>query len=494
MSGAPSSSLGGPRLAWALVGISLLVAGSGLVAGVAWDQLAAPGADPRLRWLSEGLASLAAAALGGIWVWRRVAAPMAAAQNAALAFMHGDSSVRADGDQGSRDARELARTVNALIEHTDKMERRGRDEIGSGVLSLSEAARQMGQGDLDVPVPDVAEGLSPVAEAMETARVQLSSRLADLHREASDVALGAARVASGARRVGHGALEQSEVMHRIGKHADVAHSELEAQNAELESGLSKLVRYASDSRKLSQQHRAELALAARRARDLRGVIDRLEKSLANLSLLEDCIQLLEEFRNHEREDPEQSEGGKVLSTRAALAIRRGREAVEAIRRDMSRVSDDTTTVARALETIASAGPTLEPQLERGVRAALHESGLAFLRVSERLMDGVRGLERSVTKMDTGADEVFSSAVDARTAAPRLGLALAELRLGGHLESDVLDRLEQARGELESPADDGLSKSGQAMVEEVARAAEEARMRLSRLMAATEATLEVMRRA
>jgi hypothetical protein len=124
--------------------------------------------------------------------------------------------------------------------------------------------------------------------------------------------------------------------------------------------------------------------------------------------------------------------------------------------------------------------------------ALQESGLLLLRIEERVVEALRALERTSAELAGGANEFSELAGRAQGSGPRLARAIAGLRLDGYLEAEVLERLAQLEADLVVAEEGGLSPMGQAALTSVVEAAQASRARMSRLVAQTEATLDIVR--
>jgi hypothetical protein len=234
--------------------------------------------------------------------------------------------------------------------------------------------------------------------------------------------------------------------------------------------------------------RADLLQVARRAAELRIAAAQVDDVVQNAEAVDDSLTLLASFAS--RTDV-QSEGN-VVSTRAAISVRRGRAAIETLRKDTAALKERIEEVVRGLEATATHAPEWPSELDAAVPGALQDGAQSLVRLAESLIEGLRSLERASKEMRGGADQVLGGVERSQEDAPKLIESLTELDLGSLVEDDLVGRLERARAEYQAPGGGHLTASARSLIDEVVTSAEEARLRLVRLIAATEGTLDVLR--
>lgn len=440
------------------------------------------------------LAVLLVGLLGLAWWLRRAwVGPLERVERMAWTYIHGgEAPILGEPAAGGRDARALSRLVQALVEHHDRRARHDQESWRAFRAALEHRMRDLGDGDLSTPMPEGEGDLRPLAQALEEARARLARRVERLHDEASAVAEGAETASRATRRMIVAHRDQRDALHRLLEASVVAEDDLDGAKRKLEEGLGGLRGFTRELQRSVHQHRAELSVAARRLTELRSLSENLGTAEERLKAVEECLALLEEFRRRAPESEGQSEGAKVLSTRAALALRRGREAIETLRQDFRRLQADTTQVAATLAEASKGAPAQVVELEPAVVRALQDSALRLLRTEDLLAEALRAVERSAAELADGAAELAEPQSRAREAVPRLARALAELRLDGQVEGVVLARLARLEADLAVAEEGGASAMGQAGAAALLEAAKASRARLGRLAAQTEAALEIVR--
>lgn len=444
------------------------------------------------RTIAIGLAmALIAGLLAMGWAWRSISVPVAEALESASRWAHGDLGSRPDASSGGSLARDVGRTLNGVMDSASRAKEERHGAIEGGVETLVAALGDLGRGDLTIKEPAVSAALEPIARAYGQSSEALRVRLLDLHRLSVEVAASSANVTQGARRMCGSAAEQVAAVCALGDEARAAGEEVGDAANVVKTALDGLGGYTAAHRKVGQQIRAALGIAARRASDLWLAAGQLEKSLAGASAIDESLDVLESLAMNPGSD---SDGqSQLLNARATACVRRGRQATELLKREVASLREDMEDVAQSLDLVQADLPEGGADVERSVTAPLHETALAFARATERLLGAVGAIERSMKATESGMTQVLAGAKSAADVAPLLDSALTELDLGDSVEADVLQRLERAHEEINAAqSQEELTATSQAIVDEMAQAAEKTRARLSRLIAATEATADSVR--
>lgn len=468
--------------AWSAVAPQLEAAATGLV------DLASGSAPPEppasaLPFLAGGAAL--AALLGFAWARARLGRPLEATLLRARAFAHGDAQARADERQGGRDARDVARAVNALIETAERLRALGRAAREEDVRALALGVAALGEGDLIHSTPEVGEALEPIRAALERARRALLDRATQIHHIAVEVAESAAGVAPGARKIAQTAGEQREAIRAIGTGAEEATHQVRVTDERLRASVAALQAFSLEERRVTRELQAALRATGRRVLDLRRGVARLEALAATSEAIEEALDLLGQTATADNPPPR----GRITTT-----VGQGRAALDGLERELAGLRDEMGDVAAGLDTIASSVPESSAELEAAVTGSLHECASKLLRTVELAASGIKVLERSAKVMAEGAAQIARGATISSELAPRLGALVAEFRLGVTFEAELMDRLERWKKEADAAraAPDGLSDDSRQMVRQIAEASEAARQRLARLVSVTEAAMEALR--
>lgn len=448
-----------------------------------------PAAGYAGRWAPVVVLMLGLAGLAG-WLRRTWVGPIEALERQAWRHIHSGAPLELEVGRGGRDARALARLVEALVSYGARTAQHRAEAERAARAELEDRLRGMAEGDLRRPVPEREE--LALSRAVEGARIGLGRCVARLHAEASSVADASEGMSRASRRMAVAHREQHEALNRLLESAAVAEPELEGVRTRLEEGLGALRAFTRDLQRSVHQHRAELSVAARRLTELRSLAAELGAAERRLAAVEDCLGLLDEFRRRPSEGANEPEGAKVLSTRAALALRRGRDAIEGLKQDLQRLRSDTAQVAETLAEASKGAPVPVAELEPGVVRAIQDAAHRLMRTEEGLLEALRTLERGAADMGEGAAALWEQQSRLRDAGPRLARSLAALRLDDHLESVALERLARLESDLVVAEDGGPSAMGRAGAAALLEAAKASRARLNRLLAQTEAALEIVR--
>jgi methyl-accepting chemotaxis protein len=451
-------------------------------------SLAAP-VDPIMpgrHELSFALAgALAGALLAFFWAKFRLGGPLDASLFVARAFAHGGSQSRADEKQGGRDARDVARAVNALIDCAERLKVQGRAAREEDVRALALAIRALGNGDLASPIPDVSDTLGPVRDAIEAARREMLGRLGEIQRMTIEVADNASEVGPGAKKVSRAAIEQLEALRLLATDADQATQEVKAATERLGDATKSLARFADGERKAAREVQNALLGAARRVLDLKNGAARLESLAATSVAIEEALDVLGQAANADN---------PPAKTRITNAVGQGRAAMESMSRELALLREEMGGAAANLESIARTVPDSGVELEGVVAQSLHEAAAKLLRIVERTAAGIKTLERSAKAVSEGAGAIAKGAASNAELAPKIGAKVAEFSLGPSFEEALKDRLDRWKkaAEAAKTAPDGLTEDGRQMVKQVVEASEQARQRLARLVSVTESAIDVLR--
>lgn len=181
--------------------------------------------------LGLGLAALAS------WHRRRWDGPMARSEALVWQHIHGGGELRLDEDRGGREARALARLLNALAEHRARRVQAEEEGTQAALAELRDRLKALGQGDLSGEPLRAAGELAPLSSAFEEARSGLADRVRSIHGEASALAEGAAGMAKATRRMAVAQTEQREALARLSDSAATSEKELKDAERRLGEGL-----------------------------------------------------------------------------------------------------------------------------------------------------------------------------------------------------------------------------------------------------------------
>lgn len=455
-------------------------------------SLAAPAAPPApLRspiplFLAAGiLAGLAA----GLWFHLRYAAPIAAALQAARDFDHGQVQARAETQAGSREAREIAAVVNALIERAERHQAQGRAARSQDVQGVARAIAGFGHGDLRGPTPTLAEPFEPLGEALEAARRDLIDRINDLHHSAAAAAQAAVGIGPSGKKVADAASDQRDALHHLGEGLSRAKDEVLAAQERLSEALAGLGRHGAEQRRVIQEARATLMAVGRRSSELAGLQSQAGELLQSSASLDQALTVLSRLVARRGDD-----GVDLPPARLTAMAGEGRAAFEALQRGLQTLEEELGTLGSTLEHTAQSQPELGGDPRTELTAPLFELASTLVRVAELTSGSLKALERAHRGMAEGAAELLGESRQAQLALQNLGPALANVRVGGGFEEALLARLQQSLEEIRATEGrpEALTPDGQRLLAEVRAASEAARVRLARLVEATETALSVLR--
>lgn len=439
-------------------------------------------------WMIGGV--LLGSLLAALWVQRRWTSPLRRTLDAARGFAHGEPEARADEEDGGRDARDVARAVNALIERAVRLEARGRAAREEDVAAVASAIDQLGQGDLRSSAPPLGETFAPIAGAVDHARRGLLERVSTLHDVAADVASTATDVRGAAKKIRTASTEQRDALHRLSQGADETTRQLENAAERLKMSTEELRGFADDHRRSVRDVRASLRGAGRRLQELSGTAARIDGILGSAARIDAALGLLSELAHRLVESDAIEERTRTkISTTAGDA----RAAVDTAKRELTAMASELATVAEALEATAAAEPESVRDVSDRVTEPLHYAASTLARTAELAASGLRALERSARTIADGAGELEQGVASTAQRVPELSDAFKQIRVGASFEDALIDRLERAKAEVEARRDAGeLTDDGRAMVDDVRRASEDARVRLAKLIEATEQAAAILR--
>jgi ABC-type transporter Mla subunit MlaD len=435
------------------------------------------------------LGALLGACVAFLWTKLRLGGPLARTLDRARAFVHGANDARADEGRGGRDARDVAREVNALIERAERLKAQGRAARDEDVHAVVVAVERLGRGDLATPTPDVQEALEPVARALDHARRELIERLSELHQVAVDTASSARSVAPGAQKLATAAAAQLEALRTLGSDADRSAEQVRGASRELGAALEGLGAFAEAERRIVQDVRTTLRASVHRADELRRGAERLQGVARTSEALREALALLATIIDLPPGDP-----AVPTKARLSIAVGEGRAALDEIQRELGHLEGELANTSQSLEALARAVPEAAPSMGAGVTATLHDAATALSRAAEVAATGMRTLERSAVGLRDATADIEDGVRGTAELGPRLGALLAGFSLGHTFERELLERLERWKSEAEAAAaaPDGLTVDGRQAVRQIIEAAEEARLRLGRLATATDAAMDALR--
>jgi hypothetical protein len=436
--------------------------------------------------LAAGVALLVAA-LAALWAALRHSRPLLETADAARAFVHGDPGARADEAQGGREARDLARTVNQLIERAVRLEDRGRAAREEDIQAAALAIEQLGTGDLRQATPRLGPPFGPLSRALDRARRELLGRVARLHDVAQAVASEAAEFSPAGRRLEAGTRSQREALERLAEGAAEAERHVVEAADRLEDAVAAAEEAGQVQRRAAQHLKASLLQSGRRAAEAAAATQRVEQLIQSAQVLEQALNLLANLAA--------APAGQGRDGPRGLALAgEGRAALTQLRRVLGEVRGDLETLGEGLSAMAEA--SVEPPADAALRARapLFDAAHSLVRAAELTGQGLQGWARGSRQLGQDAAAVVHGAEAAGAQLGPLAEALAELRVGEAFEEVLLERLERARREVtRAEGAAGLTEDGQLLLAGVEEAAAAAQARLQRLIQATEATLEVLRR-
>lgn len=436
------------------------------------------------------LGALAGAWLAFLWSKLRLGGPLAVTLARARAFVHGVNDARADERSGGRDARDVAREVNALIERAERLKAQGRAARDEDVHAVVLAIERLGRGELGTATPEVGEALEPVARVIDQARRALIERLSELHQVAIETASAAQSVVPGAQKLGAAASAQLAAIRSLGADAERSAEQVRDATRALGGALDGLEAFAEAERRIVQDVRTTLRASSHRADELRHGAERVRGAARSSEALRDALSLLAMMIDAPPGDP-----GAPTKARLSIAVGEGRAALEAIERELTHLDVELTQTSESLETLARAVPESAPSMGAGATATLHDATTALSRAAESAAAGLRAIERSAHGLRDAAAEVGDGVRTAAELGPRLGALLASFSLGHAFERELLERLDRWKREADAAASapDGLTAEGRQVVQQIVEAADEARLRLGRLATATDAAMDALRR-
>jgi methyl-accepting chemotaxis protein len=441
--------------------------------------------DPKSVLVFLFAGALAGALVGFVWARIRVGRPIEKTLDAARAFVHGAPESRADEKTGGRDARDLARAVNALIESAERLKLQGRAAREEDVRAMALAIHALGRGDLASAIPEVSDALAPVRDAIEAMRRETLARIGEIQKMSIEVAENAADVGPNAKKVWRAALEQVEALRVLAKDAHQATEEVRAATERLGAAVKSLARFADGERRGAREVQNALNGASHRAQELKRGAARVEALVATAEAIDEALDVLAQAGNQDN---------PPAKARITSAVGQGRAAMEGLTRELVELRDEFGVAAESLEAIARSVPESGAELEPIVTQNLHEAAARLLRIIERTSAGIKGLERSAKIVSEGAGQIADGAAANVELAPRIGALAAEFSLGQSFEAGLMERLERWKNEAEAAksAPDGLTEDGRQMVKQVVEASEQARQRLQRLVSVTENAIDVLR--
>lgn len=453
----------------------------------ALGNLAVPQEPPAASGLAL-LLLIGAALLAGIlaWLWAhlRFSKPLSRSLAAARDFSHGVSGARAEETQGGREAKDIAREINALIERAERLNAQGASAQEEDIQRACSAIELLGQGDLNTPGPQLGGALRPIAQALEQARRDLLERVNQMHQQTQKVISEASRIAPAAKRSKEAAKEQRNTLHELGRRAEDTTSQLNRSLDGLQSATTAMQESAKDQRRKIQEIRGSLSSLSRKVMVLRGGATQIHDRLTSADSFEQALAFLSRLAERTKD--------KTTKSKSAALVGEGRSAFASLKRDLVAFKDEVTQTAHSLELLAQSQPEPAEDLDGAVTGAFKNAASLLVRNAEFAAGSFKAMERSGRELSNASETVHASALAARSAAPQLQAALSQIRLGTSFEETLLKKLDAQRAELTAGSKDGLSPEGQAMLQEVSQSSAAARAKLARLVQATEAAIDALR--
>lgn len=457
-------------------------------ARAALGNLAAP--EALAPWVEHPEWGLAVAGLLGailVFVWSslRVSRPLLDTLDAARDFIHGDPGARADEGRGGREAREVARAVNGLVERAVRLENQGRAAREEDIQAAAVAIETFGKGDLSALTPRLGPPFVPLSRALDRARRELIVRVERLHEVSRGVAMAACEMAPGARHLETATDAQRQALERLGQGLHEAERQVRDGEDRLRAALQTLSAASLEQGRLTRDLKTTLNAVNRRVTDLGATAARIDSLSTSSAAIEQALSLLGTWA---------AVGGPapIEQGRATQLVGEGKAAFSNISVQMRHVQADLRAAAETLAILAAEHVEVPPNPTRTAAQPLIEAASGLVRASELARQGLGGWLRTVRQLGHETGVVASAAEAASGRLSELSDALSDLRVGDAFETALLERLERARAEAEAAGSAGLTPDGALMLAEVEAAAEAAHARVGRLIQATEATLDVLR--
>lgn len=454
-------------------------------ARAALGNVATPASAPlwveRPEWVL-GLAALLGALIAALWARGRVSAPLLDTLDAARDFIHGDPGARADDSRGGREAREVARAVNGLVERAVRLENQGRAAKEEDIQAAAVAIEALGKGDLAALTPRLEPPFGPVSRALDRARRDLMARVEQLHDVSRGVAMAACEVAPGARKLESVTDSQRQALERMAQGLAEAEQQIRSGQENLRNALQGLSMSAADQRRTTGEIKTTLSTINRRVADLSTSCERIASTSKNSKVIEQGLSLLGTWAASGGPDPSEY-------ARATQLVGEGKAAFTHIAIELHEVKDDLQSAAETLGSLAAEHIEAPPDPVRTASQPLFEAASGLIRAGELTQQGLGAWVRTVRQLAQETATVADGADSASARLSELSEALSDLRVGDAFETALLERLERARKEADK---EGLTQDGAMMLAEVEAAAEAARARVGKLIQATEATLDVLR--
>ncbi len=463
--------------------------GASLVpAKAALGNLAAPSVVP--VWTAHpevplGIAGLIAAFLAFVWARLRVSAPLSETLGAARDFIHGDPGARADELRGGREAREVARAVNGLVERAVRLEGLGRAAREEDIQAAAVAIEGLGKGDLRSLTPRLGPPFGPLSRALDQARRDLIARVDRLHDVSSAVAEAACSMAPGARHLHDASLAQRQVLEQLTEGLGAAQQQVSDGEDSLRSAVESLAASSADQRRTIHELKATLSGAARRSTDLSATAKRIEGLTTTAQAIEQALAMLGTWAasgGHEAKEQD----------RATQLVGEGKAAFANIIRETNEIQADLARVADSLQSLGEGPLQAPPDPTRSAGQPLMDTARGLVRGSEMMGKGLSAWLKVVRQLGDDTASVASAAETASGSLGGLSEALSDLRVGDAFEAALIERLQRAKAEAEAATTEELTADGSQMLFEVQAAADAANARVKRLIHATESTLDVLR--
>lgn len=432
-----------------------------------------------------GVAGLLAALFVFAWARMRVSAPILETLDAARDFIHGDPGARADELRGGREAREVARAVNGLVERAVRLEGLGRAAKEEDIQAAAVAIEGLGKGDLRSLTPRLASPFGPLSRALDQARRDLLLRVDRLHDVSSTVAEAACTMAPGARLLHDSSLAQRHALEQLSEGLTTAQEQVSQGEDKLRSAMDGLKDSSAEQRRGIHELKATLSGAARRSNDLSATAKRLQGLTTTAQAIEQALAMLGTWAASGGQDAKERE-------RATQLAGEGKAAFENIIHEAREMQADLSRVAESLQLLGEGPLQSPPDPSRSAGEPLMDTARGLVRGSEMMGKGLSGWLKAVRQLGDDTSVVASAAEAAAGSLGDLSEALSDLRVGDAFETALIERLKRAKAEAEAATDEALTADGSQMMFEVQAAADAANARVKRLIHVTESTLDVLR--
>ncbi|MEL7369161.1 MAG: hypothetical protein AAFN74_09640 [Myxococcota bacterium] len=390
----------------------------------------------------------------------------------------------ADSFAGVRAHRGLSRLVLALQRMTATSSRPS-DALDSNALdTVARAIRALGRGAMPPSLDELPVAFSSLRASVLRAQEDFDERTRALYQMAVAIVREASSAVVSMRRIASAWTSQKEDLARFAVSAADAAVHLDGFETRNRAAVDSVRAFGQAQRALVSDLRNELLELSRYASKVRDVSARTQSLVEAGDKFDRVFDAATQMT--------QASGLAVSVDELAAWVGEARAAQATLRTELTTLCFDLDTLAESLRGVSQRQPRSVADIEAQVTLPLVELGDALLLVLEINLGAIRSVSQHADRCCDEAAQIAQCMEALMSRTPRLAASMSQLELGDEFEATVVEDLLRLHRHAEATGSDGLTEDGRQMLQHVQASADQAQMRLGKLLQASDAAVSLTR--